>query len=182
MVRIGTSIPDIILRTKVKHFLKALPNIPVEDKQRLYDDVVQDPKKRRKIGEVLLLLLDHYNDLEKPEILAKFFAAYMKGIITFEQFRRLGQAIDLAYVEDLKNLITTRSNHMEYGAYQEALNNLVRSGLTLEYLVETKPRLNHDLRTRSGKSANYLPEKLVVGSRLILTDLGNLYVKVMLPS
>ena len=54
------------------------------------------------IGFTLTLLLDRLDDFEQPDFVAWCFSAYIRNQITFDTFRRIALAIDIAFIEDLK--------------------------------------------------------------------------------
>ncbi|MGH7525377.1 MAG: hypothetical protein ACREMX_01590, partial [Gemmatimonadales bacterium] len=118
-----------------------------------------DPELRRRTGEALLLLLDRMDDLQKPEILAALFRASAAGKLSFDQFRRLGSAIDLAIVADLRELAAGRDRTA--GQPGKHLENLMRTGLTA--LSQT----GIPMREGSGRS--------VVYNGLRVTELGVLF-------
>src|SRR5262249_50727090 len=80
-----------------------------------------------KSGETLFLVLEHANDFEKPSLLAKLFAAYVHGVITESELRRLAHAMDGAFTDDLNDLLAwdDQKNPSHAGEWME---NLVGSG------------------------------------------------------
>jgi len=89
---------------------------------------LSDPKKAKRLGDAVVLLLDKLDDLAKSAMLAKVFAALVRGKIDVGTFRRLAAAIDIGFFEDLsafaKMLQPTKD---EMRALYPAL---VRTGLT----------------------------------------------------
>ena len=83
--RVAHSIPDLILRAKICRFLTSLPSISDADRQRFNSEMERDPQMGRKVGQVVVLLLDRFNDLAKAQIFGKIFVAYVKNLITSEQ-------------------------------------------------------------------------------------------------
>jgi len=63
------------------------------------------PEEYEKVGETLFLVLDRLIDLEKPQLLANVFVAYLGDHLTAIDLQRLAQAIDLAHTSDLHELI-----------------------------------------------------------------------------
>jgi hypothetical protein len=84
---------DYIFARKVIRFLTSVGEIPLEERERFLAKIEQQGK-RRQLGDTLLLLLDRLDDLEKPEVLARLFAAYMRGRYDFPTFRRLSTALE----------------------------------------------------------------------------------------
>jgi hypothetical protein len=101
--RVTRMIRDRLFLRKVMSFVNNL-RTPSAKRQEFRDKLAGDPKLRKKLGEVLLIHLDHLNDLDKPEYTARMYDAMLAGQIAFAQFRKLIDAIDLAYIEDLHAL------------------------------------------------------------------------------
>lgn len=83
--------------------------------------------EQKKSGEVLTLVLDRFDDLSKPRLLAVIFQAYARRQIGFDEFRRLARAIDLAFVDDLLEL--ARFAQRELPVPNELLVSLGQTGL-----------------------------------------------------
>jgi hypothetical protein len=94
---------DRIFARKVITFLVALDAVPVEERERFLR-AQDDPAGRRQLGETLVLLLDRLDDMQKPEALAKLFAAYVRGRCDLETFRRLSTALDRISLSSLPEL------------------------------------------------------------------------------
>lgn len=104
-------------------------------KKAILEKVQASPEEAQKVGETLFLVLDRFIDLDKPEILAKVFIAFVDDQITAEDLHRLAQAIDLAYCGDLHALLNAEEEVVS-GAVLAATNlpwmkTLIPSGLTL---------------------------------------------------
>jgi len=95
---------------------------------------VQSSEEAQKIGETLFFVLEKITDLEKSKLLAKIFVAYLDGIISSGELRRLAQAIDLAFIDDLNELLKFSSAdfYRLKGEWPEAL---LVSGLTTTYVI-----------------------------------------------
>lgn len=120
-------IRDRIFVTKVAKFLFQLSQCPEKDRQSFEEKTHTDASLKRKVGVTLVLLLDRLDDIEKPDLVAKCFGAYLSGNISFELFRRLAAAIDIAFIDDLKALC---QEDTDLGPEERALiANLARTGL-----------------------------------------------------
>jgi hypothetical protein len=84
---------DRIFATKVIRFLAGLGGIPLEEREQFVKDY-QKPEEKRRLGETLVLLLDRFDDMDKPEALSRLFGAYVRGQYDLETFRRLAAALD----------------------------------------------------------------------------------------
>ena len=78
--------------------------IPEEDLNRYQSEMLSDPKKIQNELERVLLLLDATLDVEKSELLARFYRAYVMRAITWETFRELSEVINQLVLEDLRTL------------------------------------------------------------------------------
>jgi hypothetical protein len=96
------NIRDRIFIAKVARFLFELSKISTEKRSVFKERMNADKKLQRRLGLTLTLLLDRLDDIEKADFLAWCFSAYLNDAITFDIFRRIASAIDIAFVEDLK--------------------------------------------------------------------------------
>jgi hypothetical protein len=120
--KIAWSLPDRILFRKIDAFLKFVP----EDKREEFARrAANEPGLSKKIGEHLILALDHMDDLEKAEVHGKVFVAYAAGKIQIETLRRLSASINAGYITDLKHIYTSPASILE-----PFLSSLLRSGLS----------------------------------------------------
>ena len=120
-------IRDRIFVAKIARFLFNLSSTPFEQRESFKREIHQNAKTKRKVGTSLVLILDRLDDIEKTDFLAECFKAYLCKKISFDQFRRLSAAIDIAFMDDLKTICGERSNAEE--AEQIYLSNLARTGL-----------------------------------------------------
>lgn len=137
--QVYSSISDKIFLAKLSRFLLNLSDITPEEKEKL-KKIFEDKNQRAKIGTNLLLLLDKISNLEKLEIMAKIFIAYVANKITFEEFLSLGNAVEIAFIEDLKFLKEDTTSYFSSPyrktdpsnefLYQEKVNRLLRCGLS----------------------------------------------------
>jgi hypothetical protein len=85
----------------------------------------------KRLGDGIVLILDRLDDLEKPQLIAKVFAALVRGRIDLDTFRRLASAIDIGFLEDLLALTKHEPKHDEVAP--DCIPNLLRTGLTRIY-------------------------------------------------
>jgi hypothetical protein len=107
-VKAADSLRDRALAEKLKRFSNELDAIPQSERDKYKERLVQDPGESRKVGETLFLVLEHLTDLDKPALLAAVFVSYLGGIISSTTLRRLSQAIDVAFADDLRALVTAK--------------------------------------------------------------------------
>jgi hypothetical protein len=99
---VQASLSDKIFRAKIDSFIKALPEIEKDQKEKFIHEFSEDPNKKQKLGEILLLSIDQISDFDKVEFLSKAFSAYIRQEITIEVFKKLAAAINFAFSDDLK--------------------------------------------------------------------------------
>lgn len=98
------TVRDRLFLKKIARFLYGLADVAKDDRDEFRDKMQKDPAFQTRVGENLILLLEHHEHLDKPIILAVAFAAFVRGKIEYRTFLRLGSAIDSAFVEDLRHL------------------------------------------------------------------------------
>ncbi len=97
------SISNQLFFRKVAHFLTSCPKFTEAERANFLQEV-NDPKQFKRLSDAVVLYLSRLDDLEKPPMLAKVFAAYVRGKIPYEVFKRLAVAIDMGFIEDLMAL------------------------------------------------------------------------------
>lgn len=120
-------IRDRIFIAKIARFLFRLSDVPIEQRRLFEERVSADQKLKRKVGVTLALLLDRLDDIEKPDFVAWCFGAYLNATITFDVFRRMSSAIDVAFVEDLK-AICNEDIRQTIEEKDDSLSNMSRTG------------------------------------------------------
>jgi hypothetical protein len=101
LYKAGRSIRDRIFLRKLAKFLIKLPEISQSERNKYTEKIVSSEGEREKLGATLTILLDRFDDLKKPELLAYIFDAFIKEEINFETFQKMGSAIDKCFVSDL---------------------------------------------------------------------------------
>jgi hypothetical protein len=157
LAKAGVAIRDRLFARKVASFLVNLQNISDEQRKNFCQKLRNDSAHQKRLGEILILLLDRLDDLEKPHLLAKIFESYVKGEVVFETFQRAALAIDIAFIGDLKQVIQFDQDEE---IYELCLRNLLRSGLS--QLASTAPTT---------------PGSIKLG--VVLSEVGEIYVKIM---
>lgn len=104
LARAGQSVSEELFIRKLACFLADLNAVPVEDRERLLEQYPDSSDEQRVLGENLLLALERLDDIKKPAILARFFAAYIKLEIDYLTFSRLARALEKFNIELLPNL------------------------------------------------------------------------------
>jgi len=122
------SIRDRAFAIKLIKFVRHLSDISDELKEKLKEKMLSGTEEAKKVGEVLFFVLEHVTDLDKPSLLAQIFLAYIDGVVTSEELRRLCQAVDLAFSDDLKQLLV--ANNIPEKCEESWMQHLVASGLS----------------------------------------------------
>ncbi|MBT3187842.1 MAG: hypothetical protein HN736_00790 [Anaerolineae bacterium] len=91
--------------------------------------MASDPEEARRVGETTLAILERTISTEKSEIIAKIFVAYGLGHLRETDFRRLSEAIDRSFVDDLKKLV--KLHKVPDKSKEEFLAFLLPSGFTI---------------------------------------------------
>ena len=81
-----------------------LNSVPVEEREKLLEQYPDASEEQRILGENLLLALERLDDVKKPAILARFFAAFIRSEIDYFTFMRLARALEKFNIELLPNL------------------------------------------------------------------------------
>ena len=71
---------------------------------KFIEKLSKNKKFEQRVGEILILLLDRFEDIEKSTLLSKLFASYIKNEISFDEFHHLAKALDQCLLNDLKRL------------------------------------------------------------------------------
>ncbi len=128
VVRAIDSARDRALKAKLSRFALALDRISKNEREAYKRKLQANPEEAKQVGETLFLVLDRLTDLSKPELLGQVFVAYMDGAIDAVTLRRLSQAIDMAFPDDLHMLLTSDVSGLQHEVAW--MRHLSPSGLT----------------------------------------------------
>jgi transcriptional antiterminator Rof (Rho-off) len=112
---------------KLVGFLQPLDQMTPEARKKFTEKMAESQEGMQKAGETLLLVLDKITALEKAEIIAYVFITYTQGGMEEADFRRLADAIDHAFIDDLKELLDAQKTGRSQASY---MKHLERTGLT----------------------------------------------------
>lgn len=110
---IGVNVREALFIKKLQQFLSPLKNISESECQVFVYKLDRDVKFKQQVGENLLLLLDRLDDVGKPSLVADAFKAYMCGKIDYQDFLRLGGAIDRSYLPDILDFAKSKDHGIE---------------------------------------------------------------------
>ena len=100
-IKAGKNIRDKLFLKKILLFHRELNNVPQENRKKFVDKMEKQENIRRRVGEALLLILERLDDMEKPVLIAKIFASYIKEEIDYTTMKRLITIVDRAVLSDL---------------------------------------------------------------------------------
>lgn len=104
IIKTISNVREALFLKKIAKFLFELNELKEEEKENFLSEMSEQPKLRRKVGEKILLLLERSDDMDKPSIIARLFAAYVRGEIDYQTFSRLSDAVNNANIADLKRI------------------------------------------------------------------------------
>lgn len=109
LYKIGNSIKERHQLKKLASFVVALNNgIADEEKRAHYKNTVKDdPKRRDKELEYIVILIDRYIHSSKAALLAKLFLAYLDERISWVEFTKYAEVLDRLLPGDLELLLGT---------------------------------------------------------------------------
>jgi len=119
---------DKLFATKFIRFVQTSDKITPETRQKVRQKVASNPDEAKRVGQTLMIVLDRITALEKAEMIAYVFIAYTLEEIDQADFRRLLDAIDQAFVDDLADLLGTAES--KHGTSSVYMKHLSRTGLT----------------------------------------------------
>jgi hypothetical protein len=102
--------------------------------------VQENPEEAIEIGEALFLVLDRLIDLDKPAVLAKVYVAYLDDLLKPDELKRIAQAVDHAFGEDLKAFLEADQLHL-HDESQPWMPLLEPAGLTSSTVDRAPPGL-----------------------------------------
>jgi len=105
LLNFTNSVRDRIFYAKVKSFINEFEEMPPEDRENLKRKVLLDGSEGRRIGEMVVLVLEQSNHLDKSALIAKLLIAFGEKSIDDESLHRLSQAVNVAFFDDITDLL-----------------------------------------------------------------------------
>jgi len=130
-IKVGKAFADIpnrLLLAKISRFLTQLDSVSPEAKAAFQEKMTSNTEEAEKVGEAILFTLDKASDLEKPKIIAMIFLSYMDNRLNITDFRRITEAINQSFTDDLMELAA--KDTIPDQSQEECLRYLTSSGLT----------------------------------------------------
>lgn len=131
--RATLNIRDQLFLKKIIYFISEINTISPEERQKMIDSIDKSEKYKIKVGEKLLYIIDKSDDYKSAEIVAKLFAGFLKGKMSYDDFLRCSMMINNIFYSDLKFFIDS-DKKSSYSV--EEIGDLLGSGL---YDIEMEP-------------------------------------------
>ena len=154
------SVSDRILLAKLIRFVRGLGDVSDAERTQFSYELKRDPEHRERVGQVILLAVDHCDDIEKAEVLARILRALVRKRIDVANFRRLISAVSSAHIQDLRELLDASNP-----------SNADRSALHQRLLPSGLARVSSSLT-----GFNFDSSFSSVSIRLQLSELGEQFV------
>ncbi|MGB3665694.1 MAG: hypothetical protein WA963_01920 [Bermanella sp.] len=123
---IGSSIRDNLYTQKVRQFLVAINEIPEEKQLEFREAVISSSEESEKLVQKILLVIESQSDIEKSDLIANLFLAYLDGVIDGAGFRRSLDVTAAYFLDDLFQFLKGDGFH---GFMCEKYEDLERRGL-----------------------------------------------------
>ena len=135
LFKIGNSLRERHYVKKLASFVLDLNDGIAKDRARDYykQKIIDDPKRRNKELEYILILIDRYLHANKPSLLAKLYLSYLDDYITWDDFTKYAEVVDRLMPDDFETL-----ERIELNTYKPSKDCLIRvfSLGILEYIGE----------------------------------------------
>ncbi len=125
--RANDAIRQRIYTAKLAKFINDLSSVPQSDIEKIRLTINSSGDEARRVGETVLMILEQVTDMDKPVVLARLLLCYAEGVISSVELRRLYQAINSAFMDDIKEFLAAPALDNRQAAWME---NLVSAGLS----------------------------------------------------
>ena len=109
-IKAAKGISEAIFTKKIFRFLFELKTVPQEDREKFFKKLENDENYSEKVGEKLLIILEQFDDIDKPALLGKLLKQVIEGKFTMDEFFRISSVIQRSYLPDL--ILICRSNRI----------------------------------------------------------------------
>lgn len=124
---VGASIRDHLYVAKLREFLQCLDEVPAQKKEEMKRSIVSGERPISTVSEKILLVIESQTDMEKSEMVANFFLAYLDGILSESELRKAIDVTASAFLDDLKEFL--KGNGMR-GFMRATYEDLERSNIS----------------------------------------------------
>ncbi|NOY48407.1 MAG: hypothetical protein GXO84_09500 [Chlorobi bacterium] len=119
---------DKIFLSKIQRFIQEIESISIEERLEFNQSILSNKKSMTAVGETSLLVLDKLSDLKKADLLGLYFSCFISGHLDEYQFRRVAEAIDTAFIDDIEMFLKTGAD--ELLSQKQFMEALFSSGMT----------------------------------------------------
>lgn len=123
-----------IYAAKLARFINDLNSVPLSDIEKLRLAINSRSEEARRVGETVLMILEQVADMDKPVVLSRLLLCYAEGVISSVELRRLYQAVNSAFMDDIKEFLAPPALDNRQAAWME---NLVSAGLSKMSVMNT---------------------------------------------
>lgn len=134
------SIRDKLFAARLVAFVKGIEVMTSEQKAAAARLLTESDEGRR-AGETLLLVLEQLTDLDKPDLLAFLFREFAAGRMSCTEFRRLANAVNVAFSDDLVDFLDEELPPRVPATVPPHRERLVAAGLTRIVVGDTMDAL-----------------------------------------
>ena len=155
--KLGNSLRERHGILKLYHFVKAFNNGMQDERQRekYILDFQNDQKIRNKELAYLMVVLDKYINLDKPQMLAKTYLSYLNGEITWNEVMKYSEVIDRLLPGDFELLAVGMRENVNYQNVDDGILRLVALGLMVSFPDKTEHN-NEAIVIADGRNQNYI--------------------------
>ncbi|WP_026932633.1 hypothetical protein [Christiangramia echinicola] len=155
VIKASKNIRDKIFAKKVLLFLQSLNDCSLEQREKFTKQIDQNPKKKQKVGEAVIVLLDRIDDMDKPQIIGNLFKAYINEDINYDDFIKMSSIINKINLKDLILLKNSASRDIPVDISENlAFNGLMNIGILDEPLTMDKTHISPTLYYVKNKIAS----------------------------
>lgn len=135
LTKVSFHMSERLLINKILSFLSEIKDIDVEKRNRLISEIENSDKKRIRVGEKLLYILDKCDDHITAKYLAIVFAAFLNQELSYSEFLRCSNIIQKLFINDLELFINTEVPNIEMSVdshgsgFSDFQNSLITSGI-----------------------------------------------------
>jgi hypothetical protein len=94
LTTVGQSVAEELFVRKLLRFLVELKGVSADERAKLLTKYPDGTEEQCDLGENLLLALERLDTVQKPALLARFFAAYLREQVDYPTFTRLAKALE----------------------------------------------------------------------------------------
>lgn len=127
------NIGDYLLAKKIIYFINEINDVDPKKRLKMIQKIDESKEQAIRVGEKLIYILNRCDDHEKSVLIGKVFRAYLMEEISYDMFLRCVRVIDLAHVQDLKEIV----NHNESVELGPDYQKFVSIGVVTIHDIET---------------------------------------------